>query len=138
MSELTSAMDTVRISAHVLAASVWVGGQFVVGAAVGALRRDHQDALKPLARSFGRIAWTAYAVVVLTGMWSLAVMDVTATSLGYQFATLAKVSVAIGSGGAAAVHTMAQSRTMKALGGAAALILSVGALVLGVLIRSGA
>lgn len=137
MNDLPSIVDTVRIALHILAASIWVGGQFVVGSATGALRRDHRDALGLLARSFGRVAWPAFVVLVLTGMWSLAVIDVTGTSTGYQVATFLKVTVAIASGGAAAVHSIGQSKTAKALGGAGSALFSVAALILGVVIRSG-
>ncbi|MGA1565326.1 MAG: hypothetical protein ACO39Q_03875 [Ilumatobacteraceae bacterium] len=137
MNDLTSLSDTIRLSVHILAASIWVGGQVVVGSAVGALRRNHHDALNPLARSFGRVAWPAYALVVLTGMWSLAVIDVTQTSTGYQVATLIKVLVALASGAAATVHSYGSSKVAKAFGGAVASLTAVASLVLGVLIRSG-
>lgn len=138
MDDLTALSDTIRLALHIFAASIWVGGQIVVGSAVGALRRDHRDALGPLARSFGRVAWPAYALVVLTGMWSLAVIDVTQTSTGYQVATLIKVLVALASGAAAAVHSYGNSKAAKAFGGAAASLTAVASLVLGVLVRSGA
>jgi hypothetical protein len=70
-------------------------------------------------------------------MWSLAVIDVTSTSTGYQVAVLAKVLIAIAAGAAAAIHSYGSTRAAKALGGAASAVLSVVALVLGVLISSG-
>lgn len=138
MTELASTIDTVRVSLHVLAASIWLGGQFVVGGVVSSLRGTHRDALPLVARAFGRLAWPAFAVLVLTGMWSLAVIDVTATSSGYQEAVFAKVLTAIAAGAAAAIHSYGSTRAAKALGGAAAALLSVVALVLGVLMSAGA
>ena len=38
-------IDTIRIFLHILGASVWVGGQIVLGSVVSGLRREHRDAL---------------------------------------------------------------------------------------------
>jgi uncharacterized membrane protein len=60
-------VDTVRLSLHVLAATVWVGGQFVLAGLLPSLRRLGDDAPRTVARAFNRIAWPAFAVLVATG-----------------------------------------------------------------------
>ena len=62
---LSPTIHTLRLFLHVLAASVWVGGQL---AAVGNT--------KIAGNALARAAWPAFALVVLTGLWSLAEIDV--------------------------------------------------------------
>src|SRR5271165_1419481 len=68
---LTSGLDTLRLTLHVLAASIWVGGQIVMAGLVGPSRRLGVEAPKELARAFSRLAWPAFAVLVLTGFWNI-------------------------------------------------------------------
>ena len=66
---------TIRLFLHVVAACIWVGGQFTLAGLVGPLRRQVPEATKVAARAFNRIAWPAFGVLVLTGIWNLAVLD---------------------------------------------------------------
>ena len=134
---LNPTLDTVRVLLHLLGAAVWVGGQIVLAGMVSGLRAEHRGALPVVARAFARTAWPAYAVVVLTGMWSLAVTDVASTSTAYQITLLLKVAVALVSGAAAVVHSVGTSRTAKAVGGAIGSLGAVAALALGVLTTTG-
>ena len=134
---LSPTLDTVRVLLHLLGAAVWVGGQIVLAGVVSGLRAEHRGALPVVARAFARTAWPAYAVVVLTGMWSLAVIDVASTSTAYQITLLLKVAVALVSGAAAVVHSVGTSRTAKAVGGAIGSLGAVAALALGVLTTTG-
>lgn len=134
---LSPTLDTVRVLLHLLGAAVWVGGQIVLAGVVSDLRAEHRGALPVVARAFARTAWPAYAVVVLTGMWSLAVTDVASTSTAYQITLLLKVAVALVSGAAAVVHSVGTSRTAKAVGGAIGSLGAVAALALGVLTTTG-
>ena len=138
MNSLTPALDTLRISLHIASVAVWVGGQIVVAAIVPALRSEHRAALPLVAKGFARVAWPAFAVAVLTGMWSVMTVDVGATSSGYQLAMMLKVLAVLLSGGAAAIHSAGSSTAAKAIGGALGLLFALAAVVLGVLIRTGA
>jgi putative copper export protein len=62
-------MSAVVLWFHLVAASVWVGGLVVLGAVVATLRRAGVDreVLRAVARTFGRVSWTAMGVAVLTG-----------------------------------------------------------------------
>ncbi len=138
MNSLTPALDTLRISLHIASVAVWVGGQIVVAAIVPALRSEHRAALPLVAKGFARVAWPSFAVAVLTGMWSVMTVDVGATSSGYQLAMMLKVLAVLLSGGAAAIHSAGSSTAAKAIGGALGLLFALAAVVLGVLIRTGA
>lgn len=130
-------LDTLRLFLHALAAAVWVGGQIVLGGLVPALRRDTPDATRVAARAFNRIAWPAYAVLVLTGMWNLTEVNVTDASTEYQVTLMVKITLAIVAGAAAAVHAVGRSKLALALGGAIGALCSLGALYLGILLQTG-
>ena len=138
MSTLTPALDTVRLTLHICAVAVWVGGQIVIAAVVPALRSEHRSALPLVAKGFARVAWPAFVLAVLTGIWSLMTVDVSSTSSGYQIAMMLKVLAVLLSGAAAAIHSAGTSTAAKAIGGALGLVFALFAAVLGVLIRAGA
>ena len=64
--------DTIRLFLHVLAAMVWVGGQLTLGALIPAVRTGGTELVRRVARQFQLVAWPAYAVLVVTGVWNLA------------------------------------------------------------------
>ena len=68
-------VDELRVFLHVLAATVWVGGQLVLAGLVPALRRLGPDAPRVVAGQFNRIAWPAFAVLVATGIWNVLVYE---------------------------------------------------------------
>jgi hypothetical protein len=84
------------------------------------------------------VAWPAFALVTVTGLWSLAEVDVANTSNSYQITVLVKILLAIGSGAAAAVHAVGRTKVALAVGGAVGLLGAVGALFVGVLMTTGA
>jgi putative copper export protein len=53
---LASGLDALRLTLHVLSASVWVGGQIVLGGLVGPSRSLGPEAPRALARAFARLA----------------------------------------------------------------------------------
>ena len=138
MNSLTPLLDTIRISLHIAAVAVWVGGQLVVAAIVPKLRNDHRDALPLVAQGFARVAWPAFFFAIATGMWSLMAVDFGSTTIGYRVVMMLKVLAVLLSGAAAAVHSAGSSRAAKAIGGAFGLVFALTALVLGVLLSSGA
>lgn len=134
---LSPTAATLRLFLHVVAASVWVGGQFVLAGAVPALRRVSPQATKAAAQAFARVAWPAFGVAVITGMWSLMAIDITATSSAYQATVLLKIGVAIASGVFAAIHAAGKSKLSIAIGGALGALTSVAAMFLGILLHTG-
>lgn len=134
---LSPTASTIRLFLHVLAAAVWVGGQFALAGVVGAVRREAPAATTAMARAFGRLAWPSFAVLVVTGVWSLVELDVTDTDTTYQVTVFVKVFVALVAAAAAAVHSVGRSKLALALGGAIGAVASLAALFLGVLLRTG-
>lgn len=125
--------DGVRLFLHVLAATVWVGGQITLGALVPVLRSAGADVPKQAARAFGRIAWTAFAVLVVTGIWNVAAARDTDAG-GYQVTLGLKLGVVALSGLAAYAHQRAKSRVILAAGGALAALFAILAVFLGVVL----
>ncbi len=134
---LSPTLDTLRLFLHVLSASVWVGGQIALGGVVPSLRRAAPETTKIAARAFARVAWPAFAVAVLTGLWNLTEVDVTDTTTAYQITLFVKILLAIASGGAAAVHAVGHSRAAIAIGGAVGLLAALGAMFCGFLLTTG-
>lgn len=134
---LSPNLDTVRVFLHVVAASVWVGGQIVLAGLVPSVRRTAPDLTGVLARAFARIAWPAFAVVVVTGLWNLLRLDVFETTTRFQVTLFVKISLAIASGAAAAVHSVGRSRLALAVGGAVGLLTALGAMFVGQLLVTG-
>jgi putative copper export protein len=131
---LSPSLDTVRIFIHVLAASIWVGGQLVLAGVVPTVHRQAPDALKGVAQAFARVAWPAFGIAVLTGMWNLVEVDLADTSSDYQVTVMVKIVVVAVSGGAAFAHQVGSSKAAKAIGGAFGLLAGLAAMFLGVLL----
>lgn len=134
---LSPTMQTLRLFLHILAASVWVGGQIVLAGIVPSLRRSFPDATKIVAQAFARVAWPAFAIVVVTGLWNLMEIDVTNTSTSYQVTLFVKIALAMLSGAAAAVHQIGQTKLALAVGGALGLLAALGAMFCGYLLTTG-
>ncbi len=129
---------TIRLFLHVIAATVWVGGQLTLAGLVPALRAIGADAPKTVARRFNRIAWPAFGVLVLTGVWNLVEVKVGDASTEYQVTLFVKLCIVALSGIAAFLHTQARTRTGLALWGAVGGLSTIVALFLGVLLRTSA
>jgi putative copper export protein len=125
--------DSVRLFLHVLAATVWVGGQLTLAALVPALRGAGVDVPKRAAQAFKRIAWPAFAVLVLTGIWNISA-EQDKMHGRYQTTLMVKLAVVLVSGIAAAAHARARNRTALAVFGALTGLSALVALFLGVLL----
>lgn len=134
---LSPTADTIRLFLHVLAAAIWVGGQFALAGVVPALRRVSPEATKAAARAFARLAWPAFAVLVITGLWNIAEVHVGDTSTEYQVTLMIKITLAILSGVFAAVHAVGRTKLAIALGGALGGLCAIGALFFGILLTRG-
>jgi len=131
---LASGLEALRLTLHVLAASVWVGGQIVMLGLVGPSRRLGPDAAEVLARAFARLAWPAYAVLVITGFWNLSTFHWAAQSSAWKAVLVAKIVVVALAGLGVLLHSRATSKGALALWGSIAGLASVAALVMGILL----
>lgn len=127
--------DTIRLFLHVLAATIWVGGQVTLAALVPALRRLGSDVPRAAARRFNQVAWPAFAVLLITGVWN-AVAVRSQISGSYAVTLWVKLAVVAISGVTAALHARARSKTGLAVFGALTGISALGALFLGIVLAS--
>ena len=122
-----------RLFLHLAAAVIWVGGQLVLAGLVPVLRRVSPEAAPAAAHRFAAIAWPAFGVLVLTGIWNIAAVG--AADGAYRTTLVAKLAAVLVSGSAAWAHSRAQSRRALALTGALAGVAALVALFLGVVLR---
>ena len=54
---------------------VWVGGQLTLAALVPALRRFGDEVPQAAARLFNQVAWIAFAILIVTGIWNVAAVS---------------------------------------------------------------
>ena len=134
---LSPTADSIRLFLHVLAASVWVGGQIVLGGLVPKLRQVAPDSLKVAANAFAQIAWPAFAVVVVTGMWNILDITVGDMSTEYQVSMFVHVLLALAAAMFVVIHSVGQTKLALALGGALGLLTSLGAMFVGILLQTG-
>jgi putative copper export protein len=125
--------DTIRLFLHVLAATIWVGGQLTLAALVPVLRRLGGEIPRAAARAFNRVAWPAFAVLVLTGVWNVIAERGKITG-SYEVTLVVKLVVVVISGVTAALHARARSAAGLAVFGALTGISALAALFLGVLL----
>jgi len=122
-------LETVRLFLHVLAASIWVGGQITLAALVPALRAAGADVPQAAARAFARIAWPAFGVLILTGIWNVAAEDdLDQGTLGVKYALV------LISGVSAFLHGRASSRSQMAIWGAVTGLSAVATLFVGIVL----
>ena len=125
-------LETVRLFLHVLAATVWVGGQITLAALVPALRgAGGRAATGAAARAFNRVAWPAFGVLVVTGVWNVLAEDGDAD---YQHTLMLKYTLVVVSGVTAFLHARAGSRRATAVFGALTGISAIATLFVGVLL----
>ena len=131
---LAPALETVRLTLHVLAAAVWVGGQIVMLGLVGPSRGLGTDAPKVLASAFARLAWPAFVVLVATGIWNVTAVTYSAQDTAWKTVLMVKIVVVLLAGAGAYLHQRATTKGQLALWGSVAGTASVAALVMGILL----
>jgi putative copper export protein len=131
---------TIRLFLHILAAMVWVGGQFALASVVPVLRRlGGVETARAVARRFQLVAWPAFAVLLVTGVWNLFAVKVGDQSSTYLSTLLVKLLLVAVSGMGALGHIF-YARRRPALGGilaAVGLLAAVAATFAGVLLAAG-
>src|SRR3954453_4786071 len=127
---LTVSWDTVRLFLHVLAATIWVGGQLTLAALVPALRGTADGVTQVAARAFNRVAWPAFGVLVVTGIWNVIAVD--DQSDAFQHTLMLKYLLVLVSGVTAYLHQRSTSHTGLAVYGALTALSALGALFVGV------
>lgn len=131
---LASASTLVRLSLHVLAACVWVGGQIVLAGLVPTLRSLGPEAPRKVAQAFGRLSWPAFWILILTGFWNYAAVHGSTQSSSWNAAFGVKMLMVVAAGVGAFLHTRATTPKARGIFAGIGMLATVIAMVLGVLI----
>ena len=96
---------------HILAACIWIGGQATVAYLMPALH-DMPERAYALGLRFQKLAWSAFAILVLTGLGNmlflhLGVSDLLHSRIGHLLDV--KLILVLLSGGTALAHALLQS-----------------------------
>jgi putative copper export protein len=130
--------DDVRLFLHVLAATVWVGGQITLAGLVPVLRKAGTDVPRSVARQFNRIAWPAFGVLILTGIWNItATRQEFSHNADFRATLWAKLGLVALSGVTAYLHTKATSPRSNAIWGAGTGLFALAALFAGIVLSNG-
>ncbi|WP_419553728.1 hypothetical protein [Candidatus Poriferisodalis sp.] len=133
--EVAFDLDTVRIVLHVLAVTVWIGGQIVVGAVVPVVSRAYPGSGKVAAKAFSRVAWPAFGIAVATGLWSMLSIPSEETSSGWAMLLGIKMLLVLISGVGALVHQNAGDNVAKrGISAGVSLLFGLTALLFGVML----
>jgi putative copper export protein len=127
-------LETLRLFLHVLAATIWVGGQITLAALVPALRAAGSDVPKAAARAFNRVAWPAFGVLVATGVWNVVAEGDKGPA--YEHTLMLKYALVLASGVTAFLHARAASRRGIAVFGALTGLTALGTLFVGILLAA--
>jgi len=130
---LSVSWDTIRLFLHVLAATIWVGGQITLAALVPVLRRLGAEIPRAAARRFNQVAWPAFAVLVITGIWNIAAVQ-SQIHGSYETTLVVKLIVVVISGVTAALHARARNPRWIAVFGALTGLSALAAVFLGILL----
>lgn len=131
---LAPTLTAVRLFLHVLGATVWVGGQIVMLGLVPTARTIGSDAPRRLAQAFARLAWPAYALLVVTGFWNISTFRFSEQTTAWKVVLGVKVALVALAGLATFLHSRAESRGALAVWGSVAGVSSVAALYMGILL----
>ena len=129
-------LDTIRTTLHLLGVTVWIGGQIVLVALVPLLRSLGGDAARLAAQRFSQVAWPFFGLIVITGIWNVAEVDVTDATTGYNAVLGVKLLLVAISGVAAFVHAETGNTVVRAATGAGTTLAGLGAFVCGVMLVS--
>ncbi|HZP53255.1 hypothetical protein [Actinocrinis sp.] len=128
---LAVSWDTVRLFLHVLAATVWVGGQLTLAALVPVLRGVGAEVPATAARRFNQVAWPAFAVLVATGVWNV-IAEHDKVSGAFENTLMLKITLVVVSGLTAFLHARARGTVGLAVFGALTGLSALGALFVGI------
>jgi putative copper export protein len=129
---LPLSLRTIRLTLHILGVTVWVGGQITLLGLLPVLRAAGGDVPRQFARQFNRIAWPAFGVALVTGVWNVGSVDMANVETAYHVTLFIKLVLVAASGIGAFLHGRATTAAAKGIWGAVGLFTAVVAVLLGV------
>ncbi|HEY5304659.1 MAG TPA: hypothetical protein VIJ86_11480 [Acidimicrobiales bacterium] len=129
---LASTSTIIRLSLHILAACVWLGGQIVVAGLLPTIRTFGDDAPRKVANAFGRLSWPAFWVLILTGFWNYAAVHGDTMSSSWNTAFGIKMLCVVAAGVGTFLHTKAATPRARGIFAAVGTLATLLAMILGV------
>jgi hypothetical protein len=126
-------VDAIRITLHLLAMAVWIGGQVIMMALLPLLREV--DGLPSrAAQAFGRVAWPAFALAVATGIWNILVVPMGEVSTGYNIILGIKLLLVVVAGVATVMHQRATTASLRGATAGIGFVASLVVVVMGAML----
>jgi len=132
--DLAPGLTILRLSLHVFAATIWVGGQFVVLGLLPTIRGFGDTAPRKVAQAFGRLSWPAFWLLVATGVWNYLAINHSHATASWNAVFGIKMVCVVAAGVGTYLHTKATSPQRRGMFAGIAALASIAALVLGVAI----
>jgi len=129
---LADTLTVVRLSLHVAAATVWVGGQLVMAGLMRTVRTLGSDAPKKMAQAFGRLSWPAFWLLVVTGFWNFAESSPASATTSWSAVFGIKMLFVLIAGLGAWLHTKASTAKTRGMFAGIGMLATLVAMVLGV------
>ncbi len=129
---LASGLAVVQLTLHVLAATIWVGGQLVVAGLLPTVRGLGDSAPRQVAKAFGRLSWPAYWLLIATGVWNYLAVDHKVATNGWNAVFGIKMILVVAAGLGAYLHTRASTPRGRGIYAGVGTLASIAALVMGV------
>ena len=121
-----------RLSLHVLAATIWVGGTLVLAGLIPTVRELGEGATLKVARAFGKMSWPAFWTLVATGVWNYLAVAHGSIAASWMVVFSIKMLCVLVAGYGAYRHTHATSASARGMYAGISALGSILALVLGV------
>jgi putative copper export protein len=97
----------IRLFLHILGATVWVGGQIALAGVVPVVRKHAGvETVRLVARRFQQVAWPAFLLLLVTGIWNLVAVKVGNQDTQYFTTLFVKLVFVALSGICAAGHAL--------------------------------
>ena len=126
-------LDAIRVGLHLLAMAVWIGGQIIMMALLPVLREVDGMPAKA-ARAFGRVAWPAFILSVVTGIWNILTIPMGDVSTGYNAVLGLKLLLVVAAGTATFLHQRATSAALRGATAGLAFVASLIVVLLGTML----
>lgn len=127
-------LDAVRVTIHLLAMAVWIGGQVIMMALLPVLRSAGDGVPAQAAAAFGRVAWPAFGLAVASGIWNLLMVEMAAVSFGYNIVLSLKLLLVVVAGLATFMHQRATTASLRGATAGIGFLASIIVVVMGTML----
>lgn len=129
---LDLSLRSIRLTLHLLGVTVWVGGQITLLGLLPAARAAGADMPRQFATQFNKVAWPAFGLAVVTGLWNIGSLDMGNLPTEYNVSLFLKLFLVAASGLGAFLHSRSTTKAGLAIWGAVGLFGALLAVLVGV------